>query len=139
MHWSHFAGIIDAKHNEVFKAGNRALMEDRLPHPTPFNELISQELVRRRTVDMALRYWVAKRHFAVVSPEIANYMAIRFTSASQFLHSMSRLNPTFDATERRVLTWLLVDHWRLAGRAEWLQYNFGKNWPAPKPSAKRKA
>jgi hypothetical protein len=138
MNWSHLARIIDAEKEIAFKATMHLLEEERLPHQ-PGMDWVSREVTCRRTVDMAARHWAAKRQYPLVEREIAEYLEIRFNSASQFLHDISRINPSFDAPDKRALTWLLVDHWRLAGRIQWVQYMFPKNWPALEPPAKGKA
>jgi hypothetical protein len=137
MNWSHFARIIDAEKEIASKATMLMFKEHRLPQLGGI-DWITPELACRKNVDMAARHWVKKRQHAVVDLEVAHYLQIRFNSASEFLQEISRINPSYDAPEKRVLTWLLVDHWRLAGRMQWVQSLRPKNWPADEPPPKGK-
>ena len=81
---------------------------------------VQDEPTHRAAVDTAAVYWAEHRAWRPAEAVVAKYFLLRLNSAHRFLESVEALSLITDAPESQVLSWLLVDHWRIAGRAQWL-------------------
>jgi hypothetical protein len=120
--WQHYLQIIEHETEGAMAASLKVMeMEKKKGTFNPLDPYLlyrNERLLRKKT-DLAIRYWIKHRQFPW-NPEIALYLDIRFNAALAFLEESNPIRPKFDAPEKRVLTWLLISHWRTEGRASWI-------------------